>query len=104
MPQKRIAKKVAMKKSQKIMAKERVYRFRLMGVPPAKSTKEIPCDPKEKIFQIKRQVARAYGIQPYLVLQLVFHYKVLPDTMSLGEIGIDPKKEFIFITATQAGG
>ena len=84
--------------------KKTKYQFRLAGVPPAEAIKLIDVDPLLSVADIKRSVQREYKLNPILAIQFIWRGKILPDNLQFSEIGINSKKGFIFIMATQAGG
>ena len=80
------------------------FRFRLTGVPPDQAIKLIDLDPNETVGEIKKNVQRAYKLNPILAIQFIFKGKVLPDSLNFNKVGAHPKKDVITVMATQAGG
>jgi len=78
-------------------------RFRLTGVPPDQSIKLIEVDPANTVGEIKKDVQKAYKLNPILAIQFIFKGKVLPDTIKFAKIGIT-KNDVVTVMATQAGG
>jgi len=80
---------------------KKIYRFRLMGVPPHHTLKLIKIDPKQFIAEVKRSVQREFKLNPILGIQFIFRGKVLPDQLKFEKIGIHLKKDIITVMSTQ---
>ena len=80
------------------------FRFRLTGVPPDQAIRLIDVDPNQTSAEIKKEVQRAYKLNPILAIQFIFKGKVLPDNVKFSKVGISSKNDVITVMATQAGG
>jgi len=80
------------------------YRFRLTGVPPDQAVKTVDVDVNQNVADAKKQVRKAYKLNPILTIQFIHKGKVLPDNVRFASLGIFPKKDVITVMATQAGG
>lgn len=79
-------------------------RFRLLGTPPDQAVKLIEVAPNQTIWEIKKDVMRAYRLNPILGINLIFKKKIIKDNITFNEIAINPVKDVISVMATQAGG
>ncbi|UYP46089.1 hypothetical protein NEF87_002374 [Candidatus Lokiarchaeum ossiferum] len=80
------------------------FRFRLTGVPPDQAIKLIDVDTGNTIAEIKKEVQKAYKLNPILAIQFIFKGKVIPDNLKFAKVGVNPKTDVITVMATQAGG
>lgn len=79
-------------------------RFRLLGVPPDQAIKLIEVAPNQTIWEIKKDVMRAYRLNPILGINLVFKKEVIKDNITIDKIAINPVKDIISVMVAQAGG
>ena len=61
-------------------------------------------DVNQNVADAKKQVRKAYKLNPILTIQFIHKGKVLPDNVRFASLGIFPKKDVITVMATQAGG
>ena len=77
--------------------------FRLAGDPSKNSLKKISINSNQKISQIKELVKKAYGINPLIVIQLLYNGFFLHDNFLVGESNILQFKDEIIIMAVMTG-
>ncbi len=80
------------------------HRFRLTGVPPDQAIRLIDIDTAAMVAEIKKDVQKAYKLNPILAIQFIFKGKVIPDNIKFAKMGVNPKADVITVMATQAGG
>ena len=80
------------------------HRFRLTGVPPDQAIRLIDIDTSATVAEIKKDVQKAYKLNPILAIQFIFKGKVIPDNIKFSKMGLNPKSDVITVMATQAGG
>lgn len=80
------------------------YRFKLTGVPPDHAVKTVDVDVNRNVSDAKKQVRKAYKLNPILAIQFIHKGKVLPENIRFASLSIHPKKDVITVMAVQAGG
>lgn len=81
-----------------------MIQFKLLGTPPDRAIKLIEVAPNQTIWEIKKDVMRAYRLNPILGINLVFKKELIKDNITIDKIVINPVKDIISVMVAQAGG
>ncbi len=76
------------------------YNFQLMGIVSETASRQIECNTNDRVIDMKDKVQKAFRLPPMLKISLMYNGQSLVDRHIFDRIGIDPKKDVVWVIGT----